>query len=69
MEISEDRPRPICPFLLPLLNVGQVAEFPANSLEPTGVPIHAEAVGFPGCRSFFGRNLRFATPTLVVSSL
>eukprot|EP00972_Heterocapsa_arctica_P032563 4796526-Heterocapsa_arctica.AAC.1 len=65
MEVSEDHPRPISPFFFPQLNVGQVAELPADSLEPAGVPIHAKTVGFPGVRSFFGRDFRFATPTLV----
>ena len=68
-EIPKMHAKPISPFLLPPLDVGQVIKLPADTLEPACVPIQAETVGFTVVCSFFGRDFGFTAPSLMLPSL
>eukprot|EP00972_Heterocapsa_arctica_P037748 5556388-Heterocapsa_arctica.AAC.1 len=60
--------QPVGPFLLPGLDVRQVAELPSDSFEPSGLSIPDETVARPGFCRLPGRDLGFTSPSLEISA-
>ena len=65
LEDSESCPQLVGPFLFSPLDVGELTELPADSLEPSRVLVQPEAIGFPWFCRLPGRNFRFTSSSLV----